>query len=415
MRDPLGRWLHARIDAVSTASVRRELRGKPMPAHEPHHVGPSERLHIAAGAAVGNVLLDTTSGSISIADGACLGHEVALLTGALDARALSAERAATTAENEHDIVIETGALLASRAIIVGPCRIGAGAVVRAGAVVDADVPRGAIVAGAPAEIVGWVEASDPLPPAVRVMTDVGTLWAHAQDEVITPFLQALGRWEEDDRRLLEAALEPGALAVDVGANIGYMTLAAARAVGAGGRVIAIEPHPLNLALLRANIAANGVASRVQVIEAAAWDSPGTVDLAECEQNMGDHRVETLARERSTLPVDAVRLDDVLDSARRVAVIKLDVQASERRVIAGATSLLRRDRPVVLCEYWPQGIRARGEDPLELLADARALGYEITLPDDDAAAQLDDEALTASVHARSSLGGFATLLMRASAR
>lgn len=48
-----------------------------------------------------------------------------------------------------------------------------------------------------------------------------------------------------------------------------MTLAAARAVGSRGTVIAVEPHPDNVALLRANVNRNGVADWVKVIDAAA--------------------------------------------------------------------------------------------------------------------------------------------------
>ena len=281
----------------------------------------------------------------------------------------------------RDIVIGPGAWLASRAVIVGPCRIGANAVVTAGAVVTADVPRGAIAAGAPARLVGRVGAGSALPPAVQLMTDVGTLSAHPHDEVIMPYLREYGCWENDDRRLLETELAPGAVAVDVGANIGYMTLVAAQAVGPTGTVIAVEPHPDNLALLRDNLVRNGVADWVRMVSAAAWDRAGTVELAECGENTGDHRVQTLQSQRNVLSVEAIRLDDIVPAGLHVDVIKLDTQATEHRVLGGATELLARDHPVVLCEYWPQGLRERGEDPPTILAAYRALGYDIEVPDE----------------------------------
>jgi FkbM family methyltransferase len=413
IRDRLGRWLDARIDTVASARVRQELAKE----HEtqlstPRCWGPSGRLHVASTAVINDALLNTVSGSITVEDDAFFGHGVALLTGTHDVSRRGLERQRAVPPGGRDIVIETGAWIASRATIIGPCRIGADAVVTTGAVVNADVPSGAIVAGVPARLVGRVGAKPDLPPSVQLVTDAGTLSAHAHDEVITPYLRACGCWDEDDCRLLEAELAPGAVAVDVGANIGYMTLVAARAVGPGGAVIAVEPHPDNLALLRANLARNGVADRVRVIGAAAWDAAGTVDLAECVENTGDHRVDTLQSERSVLRVEAVRLDDIIPDSRRVAVIKLDTQASEHRVLSGATALLARDHPVILCEYWPQGLRERGEDPLAVLSAFRRLNYDIEVPDEPELVERGDAEMTEAVHSRpGQFGGFTTLRLR----
>jgi FkbM family methyltransferase len=357
-----------------------------------------------------DALLNTVSGSITVEEYAFFGHGVALLTGTHDVRRAGLERQLTVPPDGRNIVVGSGAWIASRAIVLGPCQIGANAVVAAGAVVDADVPAEAIVAGNPARLVGRVASdSTEFPPAVRLMTDVGTLYAHAQDQVITPQLRAQGRWETAECRLLEAELAPGSVAVDVGANIGYMTLVAANAVGSSGLVIAIEPHPDNLYLLRANVERNEMQHRVRVVGAAAWDAPGTVDLAECVENTGDHRVETLQDQRHTLQVEAVRLDDLIPETLKVSVIKLDTQATEHRALDGARALLARDRPVLLTEFWPQGLRDRGDDPSAVLERLRHLGYELQIPDDPALALLDDAELIENIHARPApFGGFTTI-------
>src|SRR5690606_24321512 len=56
-------------------------------------------------------------------------------------------------------------------------------------------------------------------------------------------------------RLIDALAHPGSMVVDVGANIGYNTLYAARRVGAAGRVVAVEPSPDNLAVAARNVGA----------------------------------------------------------------------------------------------------------------------------------------------------------------
>jgi predicted O-methyltransferase YrrM len=70
---------------------------------------------------------------------------------------------------------------------------------------------------------------------------------HRADEVIRPALEADGRWEPAECAFLRAHLRRGAAFLDVGANIGYMTVLGARACGPDGRVIAIEPEPRNVA------------------------------------------------------------------------------------------------------------------------------------------------------------------------
>ena len=97
---------------------------------------------------------------------------------------------------------------------------------------------------------------------------------------------------------------------------------------------------------------------------------------------------------------------------RISVIKLDTQATEHRVLAGSRALLERDRPVILIEYWPQGLRDRGDDPLEILTGFRKLGYELEVPDEPELVNLDDELLVGSIHLRPApFGGFATLRLR----
>lgn len=410
LRDRVARWLHMHIDAIAAQRVREELAAdRHSRLRVPRCWGPEERLCIAETAVVNDALLNTASGTITLEDYAFLGHDVALLTGTHDVGKTGLERQLGIPPEGRDIVIGPGAWLASRAIVLGPCRIGANAVVAAGAVVNADVPPEAIVAGNPARLVGRVGEPTSPPHTVTLLTEVGTLFAHSRDQVMTPYLRAHGSWERDDCQLLERELTSGAVAIDVGANIGYMTLVAAHAVGPTGAVIALEPHPDNLALLRANVIRNGVTNRVRIIEAAAWCSDGTVDLAECTENAGDHRVQTLQRERPTLRVKAVCLDDIVPTSLRVNVIKLDTQATEHRALEGARALLAKDRPIILCEYWPQGLRERGDDPLAVLTTFRRLGYGVEVPDQPEIAKLEDGALTEAIHARpAQFGGFATL-------
>lgn len=143
------------------------------------------------------------------------------------------------------------------------------------------------------------------------------------------------------------------LLVDVGAHIGTVCVPAlARDLAA--RAIAVEPDPDNLRLLHANLHLNGVADRARVVPAAASDTAGTVLLSRSARNHGDHRVGIVAgEERVSIEVSATTIDAVLAGEDLSdALVWMDVQGSEGRALAGATSL--SGVPVVL-ELWPSGL------------------------------------------------------------
>ncbi|EQD44976.1 methyltransferase FkbM family, partial [mine drainage metagenome] len=70
------------------------------------------------------------------------------------------------------------------------------------------------------------------------------------------------------------------VAVDIGAQCGYYSLMLATQVGPRGKVIAIEPRPASIELVRRNIAQNGFSNVVQVLHTAASDSRGTLTMYE---------------------------------------------------------------------------------------------------------------------------------------
>ncbi len=225
------------------------------------------------------------------------------------------------------------------------------------------------------------------------------MWFPADDEVIAPIVAAEGTWEPETGWWLDQVCSPGMTVVNVGANVGYFVLWAAQNVGPAGRVVAVEPHPDNVTMLRRNVNDRRL-RHVEIVAAAASSTSGTATLFVNEVNPGDHRVfdpdaaaaldPDLARasrgftgRATTLQVPEVTLDEVL-ADRSVNVLLVDTQGHDHEVLAGARRLLERDRPVVLTEFTPAWIRAQGADPQQVLADYRSLGYRIGVWDAGAA-------------------------------
>jgi acetyltransferase-like isoleucine patch superfamily enzyme len=121
--------------------------------------GPQSRVEIGPGVVLNDALLNVSSGRITIGEFAFFGHGVSLLTGTHDITQTGLARQRAIPAEGRDIHVGPGAWISSNATVLGPCVIGDDAVVAAGAVVTRDVPRGAIVAGVPAEVVGSSKAA----------------------------------------------------------------------------------------------------------------------------------------------------------------------------------------------------------------------------------------------------------------
>jgi FkbM family methyltransferase len=157
-----------------------------------------------------------------------------------------------------------------------------------------------------------------------------------------------GNLEVPVQEALRRHLGPGAVFYDVGANMGFFSLIAARLVGEEGRVYALEPAAPNVEAVRANAAANGLGN-VEVLELAAGAQSGRAAFVMVEDliwarlaSVGPHPLAT-----GEVEVEVVRLDDL--DLRPPDVVKIDVEGAELDVLAGMTETLRTHRPIVICE------------------------------------------------------------------
>jgi FkbM family methyltransferase len=172
---------------------------------------------------------------------------------------------------------------------------------------------------------------------------------------------------------LRAHTPAGGVFVDVGANAGTYALPLARHVGAGGRVIAIEPHPVMVARLAFNQAASRIGN-VTLVPAAAGDVDGDLMIETDHENYGASQVYPDASARGdAIKVPALRLLRILQDADvgKVESLKIDVEGYEDRVLIG----FFRDAPPSL---WPRAIAiehlSRDDWVDDCLADMLTRGY-----------------------------------------
>jgi FkbM family methyltransferase len=195
----------------------------------------------------------------------------------------------------------------------------------------------------------------------------------------------LGRFYELETQLaLSALLGPGDWMVDVGANIGMITLLAAHEVGADGRVISFEPHPEAFARLISHLTANEL-TNVTAHQLGLADAPGTLRLSTLTDHTGMSTFAPIPSDQQEFvtashEVRIARGDDLLQQAltekpaSASLMIKIDVEGFELRVLQGLPQTLDRHRPAVLTEFVPWHLRRAGSKPDELFDFMHRRGY-----------------------------------------
>ena len=175
---------------------------------------------------------------------------------------------------------------------------------------------------------------------------------------------------------LRAHSANGGVFVDVGANVGTYALALARHVGADGKVIAIEPHPVTHARLKFNRAASGATQVTAGGRGRRRAADGELLIETDGDNLGASHIVTGQPAGNAIRVPALRLQRILDEAgvSRVDALKIDVEGFEDRVLTG----FFKEAPASL---WPRAVviehLSRNEWLEDCIADMRARGYAET--------------------------------------
>ena len=167
----------------------------------------------------------------------------------------------------------------------------------------------------------------------------------------------------------------GGVFADVGANVGTYAMPLARHVGASGKVIAIEPHPVTHARLAFNRAASGF-TQVDLVAAAAGPSDGELMIETDGDNLGASHIVSADRPGNAIKVASLRLQRILGDAGagHVDTLKIDVEGFEDRVLTG---FFKQAPP----SLWPRAVviehLSRNEWQEDCIADMRARGYTET--------------------------------------
>ncbi len=199
----------------------------------------------------------------------------------------------------------------------------------------------------------------------RSLPDGNVILYRSRDQCVIEEIYAQGAYTRGGQ------IRPGAVVVDAGGHIGTFTLLAARLVGPTGRVVVCEPSPESAALLRSNVARNGL-KQVTLHECALAEAAGRAQLFVAQNDADNPVADTLAPSAGRAPVEvALRtLDEIFaeDGLDRIDLLKIDVEGAELRVLAGGTKALAATRRVIM-EVHPGRL-----DPQAVLERLQSLGF-----------------------------------------
>jgi FkbM family methyltransferase len=190
-------------------------------------------------------------------------------------------------------------------------------------------------------------------------------------------------WEPDETSFFESRLHHGATVLDIGANIGWFSLVAAKNIGPTGKVHAFEPRSETTKMLRRTVAQNFLGSVIEVWEYALSDKSEEVQLLwskntdnpghsfMMDAKGGDKREKELSGQR----ILACSLDTLLPDIAP-DVIKIDVEGAEPKALIGAKNAIARKKPVILSELFPEQIeRVSSKTCAAFIAMMEEIGYQ----------------------------------------
>lgn len=192
-----------------------------------------------------------------------------------------------------------------------------------------------------------------LPNDLRlVMARHGMMLVNLHDQYMGQGLSVYGEYSQLECDCLLQWTPAGRDAVEVGANIGCLSLPLAKALAAQGRrLLAVEPQPVIFQQLCANLALNHVRNVVTVANACAIE-PSTLYFARQDYDQAGNfgavrlRQQALAGDEQ---IEAMPLDAMLDASWDVGMLKIDVEGMESAVLKGAEATIARCRPVIYLE------------------------------------------------------------------
>ena len=156
---------------------------------------------------------------------------------------------------------------------------------------------------------------------------------------------------------------------DIGANIGFHSTFLEKLSKKENTIIAVEPHPDILHVLKKNRTQNSC--KFHIVEAACWDAPGYVYMnSVLAKDTGDTFITS-----GDVKIPTVTIDDLADNFGHPNIIKMDIQGFEADAILGARKTIQRGGLNFLIEFHPKLAKRSSKDLISAISLFENYGYK----------------------------------------
>ena len=159
----------------------------------------------------------------------------------------------------------------------------------------------------------------------------------------------LGHYEVEVQEAIASELRPGDGFFDIGANAGFFTLVARRAVGSGGWCVAFEPDPDSCQSVKSQVELNGL-TKCTVLQQAVAEAPGFLDFVRSTPGSSvGHLSPRDGEQGERVRVEVVTIDAACEKYGNPRLVKMDIEGAEFRALQGAKRTIEEIRPTWLIE------------------------------------------------------------------
>lgn len=215
-------------------------------------------------------------------------------------------------------------------------------------------------------------------------TDItATAKLHTGDKLRVDLSSSVGRsiwlrhfykYEIDVENTLRDILRKGDVFIDIGANVGYFSVIASRIVGENGKVYSLEAIPRLCGLLSESAAINDI-KNINILNYAAYSENKTISFNRMKNSAFSHISKDNSSD-STIEVNAITLDSLIDKVKKVDVVKIDVEGTEMNVLMGGEKLIRRYKPKIVMEVVDWSLQRFNYSSKDVLSFLRGIGYKV---------------------------------------
>lgn len=192
-----------------------------------------------------------------------------------------------------------------------------------------------------------------------------------------------GVHEAESTKQIQEEIKPGMTIIEAGANIGYYSLIEAKIIGENGKIYAFEPSPVNMKLLKTNIALNSLEDNFETFPYGVGSkNEKRAFILMSKGNMSSfvpRREDKVIKSLGSINVKVVKLDDFWNrDLVSIDYVRMDVEGFEFEIVKGMKNILSsKNCPVGLfIEIHSELLNSNGSSCKAFLIYMAELGYEI---------------------------------------